>query len=176
MNTQTQTLMLTSSLHRLYSPVRLPLQFQHQPQKRASHLSEPRQPSTPRDQSFQRHRQPSRSGLLRLVRPGIVSRIRRAFRDPLYSVSVSCRCISQGKDYKAESEGMKRGRYALFSISFGIPKVKPSATRASKIIGFLRRDNGETVDSISTFRVKQQKRREEDTYKSAWPRKTPSSP
>ena len=32
----------------------------------------------------------------------------------------------------------------LFSINFGIPKVNPKATRASKIIGFLNKARGET--------------------------------
>ena len=32
----------------------------------------------------------------------------------------------------------------LFSISFGMPKVNPRATTASRIIGFLSSDNGET--------------------------------
>lgn len=50
---------------------------------------------------------------------------------------------------KRQGEG-NESENVLFSISFGMPKVNPRATTASRIIGFLSNDNGETENKHIT--------------------------
>lgn len=46
-------------------------------------------------------------------------------------------------------ESSDSGQHILFSINLGIPKVKPRATKAIRIMGFLNKARGETKSMIS---------------------------
>lgn len=80
----------------------------------------------------------------RILRPSHRRRT-RLFLKLLSHFRVHCtKALASHSSYKSPEKINCGEGDALFSISLGIPNVNPNATRASRIMGFLRSDRGET--------------------------------